>query len=218
MKAKSVLLTIIVICGLFFLGIVAYAAHIQASAAALIHSARNIHSTTDAEREIDAWRKRAGPQFWEESDQLGGDHSYEGQIENLLLARLGFAEHAAVTLSVTMRGGELRSITLMMTAGRRPMATPSVWVQEWFDPSKPPHFRVLQKDKPWAAIVEFSASVPEVERDRALTLNAKCFVQFDGCKSAADILPGVWEMGGSVAGSLGLDPLNPWTDKRLSRN
>src|SRR5215471_6946812 len=109
-------------------GIGAYAAHVRASATALINSARRIHSTADAEREIANWRKRSGSQFWQESDRLGGEHNFDGQIENLLLARLGVVEPAAVTLSVTTHGGELRSITLMMTAGRRPMGTPSVWV------------------------------------------------------------------------------------------
>lgn len=188
--------------GLLGAGVRVYAAHIRASAAALIDSARSIHSTADAEREIATWRKRSGSQFWQESDQLGGDHNYEGQIENLSLARFGVVERAAVTLSVTMHGGELRSITLMMTAGRRPRGTPSVWVQESFDQSKSPHLRVGQKDKPWAAIVEISASVPEAQRDRALTLNAKCFVQFNGCNSAADILPGIWEMGAPISSYL----------------
>ena len=202
MRAKSLLLTLAALCCVFFLGVVAYAAHIRASATALVASASSIHSTADAQREIAAWRKRAGGQFWEESDHLGGDHNYEAQIENSLLAHLGLVEHAAVTLSVTFHGGNLRSITLMMMAGRRPTGTPSVWVQEWFDPSKPPDFRVLQKDKPWAAIVEFSASAPDAQRDRAFALNAKCFVQFNGCQSAADILPGVWEMGAPVTGYL----------------
>jgi hypothetical protein len=200
--SRLVLLGLILGVGLLIAGIGVYAARIHASAAALIDSARRIHSTADANREIATWRRRSGPRFWQESDHLGGDHNYDGQIENLLLARLGIVEPAAVTLGVTMHSGELRCVTLMMTAGRRPTGTPSVWVQEWFDENKASHFRVGQKDKPWAAIVEFSASVPEAQRDKALTLNTKCFVQFNGCKSAADILPGIWELEAPVSGDL----------------
>ena len=175
-------------------GIGAYAAHIRASATALIESARRIHSTTDAQHEIAILRNGSGSQFWQESDHLGGEHNFDGQIENLLLARTGVVEPAAVTLSITMHGGELRCITLMMTAGRAPTGTPSIWVQEWFDQGEMPRFKVSQKDRPRAAIVEFSATVPETQRDRALTFNTKCFVQFNGCRSAEDILPGVWEL------------------------
>jgi len=199
---RGVLLVLASAVGLLAAGIWVYAAHIRTSATALIDSARRIHSTRDAEREIATWRKRSGPGFWEESDHLGGDHNYDGQIENLFLSRLGVVEPAAVTLSVTMHDGELRCITLMMTAGRRSAGAPSVWVQEWFDQDKSPHFRVGQKDKPRAAIVEFSASVPEAQRDRALALNAKCFVQFNGCKAAEDILPGIWELAAPTSGYL----------------
>jgi hypothetical protein len=75
-----------------------------------------------------------------------------------------------------------------------------VWVQEWFGQDAPPRFRVNQKDRPWGAIVEFSGSVTESQRDRAMLFNAKCFVQFSGCKAAEDILPGVWQMGTPMSG------------------
>ena len=188
---------------LLAVGIGAYAVYVRASATALINSARKIHSTADAEREIAIWRKRSGAHFWKESDHLGGEHNFDGQIENLSLARFGVVEPAAVTLSVTTRGRELRCITLMMTAGRRPMGTPSVWVQEWFDQGEAPLLRVSQKDKPRAAIVEFTESVPETQRIRALALNTKCFVQFNGCRSADDILPGVWQLDTLLGGPVG---------------
>lgn len=180
--------------GLLALGIGIYAVRLRDTAAALVCSARGIHSTADAEREIVAWRRRLGRQFWQESDHLGGEHNFDGQVDNLMLARFGVVEPAAVTLSITMHNGELRCITLMMTAGRKPIGTPSVWVQEWFDQGKAARFGVGQKDKPRAAIVEFSVSIPQAQRDKALALNTKCFVQFNGCRSADDILPGVWEL------------------------
>jgi hypothetical protein len=48
---------------LFGLGIAAYLRHVQASATALIKSARVIRTTADAEREIAAWRRRSDNQF-----------------------------------------------------------------------------------------------------------------------------------------------------------
>jgi hypothetical protein len=66
---------------LLVLGITAYLAHIRATAVALIESARDIRSTEDAQRQIAAWRKREGEQFWQENDHPGGQHSYDGQIE-----------------------------------------------------------------------------------------------------------------------------------------
>jgi hypothetical protein len=185
----------------FATGIV-YTASTKSSAAALIASARAIHSTADAEREIVAWRKRSGARFWDESDRIGGDHNYEGQITNLGIARFGIIQPAAVSLVITTRGGELRGITLMMMAGRKATATPSVWIQEWFGHHEPPHFHVSQKSRPWAGVVEFSSSVPEVQRRRAFALNTKCFVQFNACKSAADILPGLWELDTQLSGKV----------------
>jgi hypothetical protein len=36
-------------------------------------------------------------------------------------------------MGITMRGGKLRCVTLIMTTGREPKTTSSIWVQEWFD-------------------------------------------------------------------------------------
>ena len=49
-------------------GTVTYLAHIRRMATALIASAREIRTTQDAEREIAAWKARAGNEFWTESD------------------------------------------------------------------------------------------------------------------------------------------------------
>jgi hypothetical protein len=73
------------------LGIVAYLARLHALASALITSAYEIRTKTDADREIAAWRKRFGKDFWEESDHPGGDHNYDAQIVNLTLARHSIA-------------------------------------------------------------------------------------------------------------------------------
>jgi len=192
---RTGLAVLVLVVALFGLGIAAYAMQVRASARALVDSARGIHTTADAEREIASWRKRLGKEFWMESDHLGGDHNYDGVIDNLSIARLGILEPAGVMLGVTMRGGELRCLTLTMTTGRTPSTTAHVWVQEWFDSDKSSHFHVVHKDKPLGAVVEFSTSAPEAQRTKALDLNTKCFVQFNGCKSAEDILPFVWRLG-----------------------
>lgn len=172
------------------IGIAVYAAHGRSLATALVDSARDIRTTEDANREIAAWRKRAGGQFWEESDRLGGDHNYDGQINNLSIARLRVVKPMAVTLGVTMHDGKLRCVTLLATAG----PSTGLWIQEWFDSDTSGHVHVGKKDRPWGAVVEFSASVPEAQRRKVFAVNTKCFVQFGGCKSAEDVLPAVWQL------------------------
>jgi pimeloyl-ACP methyl ester carboxylesterase len=81
---------------LFGLGIAAYLSHVQASATALIKSARVIRTTADAEREIAAWRRRSGNEFWVESRE-GSEKTYKAQIVNGI-ARLGFVELKEVTV------------------------------------------------------------------------------------------------------------------------
>ena len=90
---------------LFGLGIAAYLSHVQASATALVKSARVIRTTADAEREIAAWRRRSGNQFWVESGE-GSEKTYKAQIVNGI-ARLGFVELTEVTVDVTMHDGNL---------------------------------------------------------------------------------------------------------------
>src|SRR5215469_10423579 len=55
-------------------GVATYLVHIRSMATELIASAREIRTTEDAEREIAAWKVRAGNDFWTESDHPGGDH------------------------------------------------------------------------------------------------------------------------------------------------
>jgi|SRR5215469_2791733 len=179
--------------------LVAYAGHIRSSALALTESATRIRSTEDAEREIAYWRSRAGEHFWQESDHPGGDHNYDAQIENLLISRLRIVEPTEVTVGVTMRGGKLRCITLVMTTGRKPSTTSSVWIQEWFDVGGAGFIRVNEKGKPWRAIVDLTSDLPDAQRQKAFALNTRCFVQLGGCSSAAEILPTVWQLATTVS-------------------
>jgi hypothetical protein len=175
-------------------GLVLYAGRVRASATALIHSAAEIHSTVDAEREIAAWRNRSARIFLEEVSPTNGDHSYDIHVENGLLHRLRLAPPTMVGMTVTMRDSELRYVILTMFTGRDPATTAGVWVQEWFGSGTVSDLRVNAKDRPMKATVEFSSAVPDTDRQKAFALNTKCFAQLGRCKSAEDILPAVWQL------------------------
>lgn len=92
---------------------------------------------------------------------------------------------------ITMRGGKLRSVNLLMVNG----PTTGVGITEWFiaDPSK--RFHVDYHQRPWGSHVEFPWNLPEPQRVKAFAFNAGCLVKPGGRKRAEDILPGVWQMG-----------------------
>jgi hypothetical protein len=99
-------------------------------------------------------------------------------------------------MGVTMRDGKLRSITVMESTGWYPVA--SVWIQEWFEAEMANRFHVSRKDRPSVATLEFSSSMPDAQRRKAFALDTKCLVQPAGCKTAEDILPGVWQLESSL--------------------
>jgi hypothetical protein len=173
-------------------GIAVYLTHVRSLATALIRSAREIRTKADAEREIAVWRKRSGRDFWEESDRLGGDHNYDAQIVNISIARLHIVEPTGLTVGITMRGGELRSITVIESTGWYPVA--SVWIQEWFDEAMPNRFHVGGHRRPAEAFVEFPSSLSDDQRSKAFEIDTKCLTKLGGCKTADDILPGVWQL------------------------
>jgi|SRR2546427_1530306 len=172
-------------------GIITYLTHIQASATALVNSAREIRTKADAEREIAAWRERLGKDFWEETDHPGGDHNYDATIANVTVARLRVVAPTGVTVSITMRDEKLRCVTVIETTGWYPVA--SVFIHEWFDEALQNRFYVGGHRRA-NANVEFSSSLPENQRTKAFALNTKCLAKFGGCKTAEDILPGVWQL------------------------
>src|SRR5215467_9254061 len=133
------------------LGAIAYLAHVHALASALIKSAREIRTKADAEREIAAWRKQSGKEFWIEGDAPGGDHNYDAVVDNLLFARVHIVEPTGLTVGITMNDGELRSVTVIESVGWYGVA--SVWIQEWFGEKMPNHFHVSRKREPYMATV-----------------------------------------------------------------
>jgi hypothetical protein len=174
------------------LGISAYLARLHALASALITSAYEIRTKADANREIAAWSKRFGKDFWAESDHPGGDHNYDAQIVNLTLARLHIVQPTGITVGITMRDGHLWSVAVIESTGWYPVA--SVWVQEWFDERMPKRIRVLGHRRPYDAWVEFPASLPEDQRKKAFALNTNCLVSPRICKSEEEILPGISQL------------------------
>src|SRR5690348_6840407 len=163
--ALVILLAAGVVCTL---GILVYLERLRGLASALITSAYEIQTKADADREIAAWSKRFGKDFWEESDHPGGDHNYDAQIVNLTLARFHIVQPTGVTVGITVRGGQLRSVAVIESTGWYPVA--SVWVQEWFDEEMPRRIRVVGNRRPYAARVEFPASLPEDQRKKAFAL------------------------------------------------
>jgi hypothetical protein len=170
----------------------AYLFHVRSTAATLITSASEIGSTEDAKRQIAAWKAREGTLFWTETDHPGGDHSYDAVIVNLPIARLHIVKPTGVTVSITLRDGELRSVTVIESTGWYPVA--AVWVQEWFGEDLPKQFHVSTKGKPSNAAVQFPSNLPDAERRRAFAVNTACLVTPRGCRTADDILPGVWQL------------------------
>jgi len=173
------------------LGISAYLARLHALASALITSVYEIRTKADADREIAAWRKRFGKDFWAESDHPGGDHNYDAQIVNLTLARLHVVQPTGVTVGITMRDGQLWAVAVIESTGWYPVA--SVWVQEWFDEKIPKRIRVRGHGR-YGAWVEFPASLPEEQRKKAFAFNTKCLVSPRICKTQEEILPGISQL------------------------
>jgi hypothetical protein len=189
----------------------AYAIHLCVSARALINSARAIRTTADAEREIAAWRRRSGNEFWMEKAPvrvMAGDgdfapeKTYKAEIVNLGIARLGLVELAGTTLEITMHDGKLRRITVTEWTAWYPLA--SVWIQEWFDtglpsPGLPNRLYVGRTGQPATATVVFPSSLRDDQRKKAFAVNTNCLVWPSPCKTADDILPGVWHLDSAVS-------------------
>jgi hypothetical protein len=191
-RIGMVLATLAVLGVVSILGMVTYLAWLHRVASALVTSAYEIRTKADADREIAAWGKRFGKDFWQESDHPGGDHSYDAVLANLTLARLHVVQPTGVTVGITMRDGQLWSLFVAEQTGWYPVA--SVAVQEWFDDTIPKRVHVLGHLRPYAAWVEFPASIPEERRRRAFAFNTKCLISRRICKNEDEILPGISQL------------------------
>jgi hypothetical protein len=187
-----VLATLAVLGVVFVLGTVTYLVWLHRVASALVTSAYEIRTKADAEREIAAWKKRFGKDFWQESDHPGGDHNYDAVLANVTLARLHVVQPTGVTVGITVRDGQLWAVFVSEQTGWYPVA--SVAVQEWFDDTIPKRVHVLGHNRPYAAWVEFPASIREEQRRRAFAFNTKCLVSRRICKNEEEILPGISQL------------------------
>jgi hypothetical protein len=95
-------------------------------------------------------------------------------------------------MSVIIRNGELRTVLLVMYSGWEPNRTSGVWIQEWFGSDVPKDFHLDRKNEPLQAIIDFPSNVSDSERKKLFGLNAYCFIKPGGCRSAEEILNGVW--------------------------
>ena len=171
-----------------------YAYRVRDKAQELVKSALGIRSTADANHEIEDLRKRFGNSFWEESDQLGGDHVYDAQVHNFSIARFLIVAPTVLNMGVAIRNGQLHYVVLTMASGRRGFApAAAVWIQEWFDPPQPALMHVSENNRPWSASVDFTPAVPDAVRQRALGLRTVCFTKTRGCQNAEELLPNVWQ-------------------------
>jgi hypothetical protein len=123
-----------------------------------------------------------------------GDHEYDIDVDNGLLGKFGVIPPAMLGVTIALRNGELRFVEAAMFSGKSAGSTADVLIREWFGTGASNSFRLGRQDEPLKAVVEFSSTVPDSERERIFRLNTRCFVRFRGCRSAEDILPGVWQL------------------------
>jgi hypothetical protein len=190
-RTSFVFATLVAAISLSAFGITGYIIHIRLMASGLLASAREIRTTSDAEREIQSYKRRFGPHFWTEGDITGGDHTYDAQFTNIPIARFHLVQPAFLQLSIDMRNGELTSVTVIEATGFYPVA--SVLVQEWFGQDLPYQIHVSGQ-RPSHAALDISPALPADLRRRVFDIDTGCLSRPRGCNTAEDILPGVWEL------------------------
>jgi len=184
--AKALLLALL----LFAAVLVVYGACLCATAKALINSAKEIRTTADAEREIAAWRGRHLVAFYDAPLELGGDNVYWVEVLNTVLSKLRIVQPRSLEMTIHMRSGKVQSVWLIFVNG----PTYGTSIAEWFVSDPAMRLHVDQHLRPWAAFVEFSADLPDHQRNKAFAFNADCLVKPWGCKQAEDVLPGIWQL------------------------
>jgi hypothetical protein len=190
---RRVATALLLALSLFAAALVVYGACLRVTAKALINSAKAIHTTADAEREIAAWRGHRLITFYDQPPlpaNLGGDKVYEVQVLNTVLSRLRIVQPRALEMALRLRSGELRSVSLIFING----PAHGTSIAEWFVPDPARRFHVVHNYKPWGAHVEFSSDLPESQRVKAFGFNVNCLVKLWNCDKAEDVLPGVWQL------------------------
>ena len=173
---------------LFVAIVVAYAGHLRHSARDLMISARQIHSTADAEREITMWRGRVPRGYTESRSPDGKGLACQIQLNNSLLSRLHLVPNSGILLQITLYSGQLSDVLIGVYT-----ETSSVWVQEDFSGKGLEKLFVnSERDgsgKPLKTTVMLTSNVGSGERQNAFALDSTCLVKLGGCPHADEILP-----------------------------
>jgi hypothetical protein len=132
----------------------------------------------------------------EESDQLGGEHCYDAEIDTLAVSRYLIAQPTLLGVAISMRDGRLYYILVTMESGRTsgPAPAAAIWIQEWFETGTRPVVHVSANRRPWSAAVDLTSSVPQAKRKDAFALRLSCFSSLRGCRGAEELLPNVWNL------------------------
>ena len=177
----------------FGLGIAGYAFHVCASAGAFIDSASQIRTTADAECEIASWKKNMATDSWAESDDSGRGGNYYARISNGAIARMHLVEPSEIMVRITIRNGELLSVSIFANTPRAPVV-----IQEWFKTDTQNRFYLsYSKGTVPGARVQFAATLPDAQRRKGFAVRTTCLVQ-PGCKKAGDVLPVIRELESGV--------------------
>jgi hypothetical protein len=193
-RIRAGLAVLVVGIGSFGLGIAACAFHVCASATALIDSASQIRTTADAEREIASWKRNMGTDSWAESDDSGRGGNYYARIANRAIVRMHFVQPSEIIARVTIRNGELLSVSIFVNTPRAPVV-----IQEWFKTDTQNRFYLsyLKGTVPEAR-VQFAATLPDAQRRKGFAVRTMCLVQPGGCKKAEAVLPVIRELESGV--------------------
>ena len=175
-----------------------YAIHLRTSAQALIASAKQIRSPSEAEDQIALWRRNFRGKYSEEPGD-DGSRVCQVRLDNRLLYWLHLVPPTQLTVSIEMREKSLRGIFVVMTTQANGSA--SAWVQETFiGTTRSTDRRALYVDdrldgsgRPWKTTVELTSEVSPAEKEKAFSVDARCLVKIGGCRNAAEILPSVWQ-------------------------
>ena len=187
---RAGLAVLVVGTGAFGLGIAGYAFHVCAAATALIDSASQIRTTVDAECEIASWKKNMGTDSWAESENSGRGGNYYARIANRAIARMRFVEPSEIITRVTIRNGELLSVSIFLNTPRAPMV-----IQEWFKIDMQNRFySSYSKGTVPVARLQFAATLPDAQRRKGFAVRTTCLVQPGGCKKAEAVLPVIREL------------------------
>jgi hypothetical protein len=106
-----------------------------------------------------------------------------------------FVEPSKIIARVTIRNGELLSVSMFVNTPRAPVA-----VQEWFETDMQNRFHLSYiKGTVPEARVQFAATLPDAKRRKGFAIRTTCLVQLGGCKRAGDVLPVIRELESGVS-------------------